>query len=407
MNEAVQSSFIDKGIHYKIQLTIQQADTFSILLYDEDQPERWEGLFNGQSINKLTTSAGNTKKVQIFFKMLQNAILGNSKEVSFAILSQQDINEMKSGSTSQMQSQSQSNISQMNSNLRYFILEQHTEFDRVKYPLRLICKPYSTDELKGIIRSLRSENKRLANSEQTNSQREKVQALEQQIYDLNGSIRRLAEEKDQVISSLRRQITDLEERARIRSASKNQTGVTSRQKTFRNNSNLRNSSNYGFSSGSNTRNTSNIKRKSITSTASGSNRTGLSSNRYQSNTRNSRFSSASSSAAGSRRSSASGSRRSSAAGSRKSSAAGSARSSASNSRPSSRSSNGSFKRFNPTEWVMNHQKSGGGSRNNSRNQSPANAHRPVKRVNSSNRGGVTPTDAHLKRLHALVQKKYL
>ena len=126
MNEAVQSSFIDKGIHYKIQLTIQQADTFSILLYDEDQPERWEGLFNGQSINQLTTRAGNTKKVQIFFKMLQNAILGNSKEVSFAILSQQDINEMKSGSTSQMQSQSQSNISQMNSNLRYIILEQHT-----------------------------------------------------------------------------------------------------------------------------------------------------------------------------------------------------------------------------------------------------------------------------------------
>lgn len=405
MNDNVQSSFIDKGIHYKIQLTIQQADTFSILLFDEDQPERWEGLFNGQSINKLTTQAGNTKKVQIFFKMLQNAILGNSKEVSFTIISQQDVIEMKNGSSSQIQSQSQSNVSQNNLNIRYFILEQHTEFDRVKYPLRLICKPYSIEELKGIIRNLRSENKRLSSSEQTSSQREKVQQLEQQIYDLNGSIRRLADEKDQVIFSLRRQITELEEKARVRNTSKNQMIVSTRQKTFRNNNSSIRNSNYGFSSGSNTRNTPTTKRKSI---ASGSSRTGLSSNnRYQSNTRNSRFSSASSSAGNSRRSSASSSRRSSAAGSKKNSAIGSARSSASNSRPSSRSSNGSFKRFNPTEWVMNHQHSGTGSRNNSRNQSPANAHKPVKRVNSSNRRGVTPTDAHLNRLHALVQKKYL
>lgn len=405
MNDAIQSSFIDKGIHYKIQLSIQQADTFSILLFDEDQPERWEGLFNGQSINNLTTRAGNTKKVQIFYKMLQNAILGNSNEVSFTILSQRDINEIKNGSNSQ--SQSQSTMSQINLNeARYFILEQHTEFDRVKYPLRLICKPYSTEELKSIIRSLRSENKRLASSEQTSSQREKVQALEQQIYDLNGSIRRLADEKDQVILTLRHQIADLEEKARIRNATKNQNSVSTRSKTFRN-SNSRNNSNFGLSSGSNTRNTSSTKRKTNTSMTNGGNRTGLSAkNRYQSNVRNSRFSSASSSGASSRRSSASGSRKSSAAGSRNNSGIGSARSSASNSRPSSRSSNGSFKRFDPTQWVMSHQKSGGSSRNNSRNQSPANAHRPVKRVNSSNRG-ITPTDAHLKRLHALVQKKYL
>ena len=317
---------------------------------------------------------------------------------------------MKSNSGSQSQSQTQVSMSQINlGEARYFILEQHTEFDRVKYPLRLICKPYSTDELKQIIRALRSENKRLASSEQTSTQREKVQALEQQIYDLNGSIRRLADEKDQIISSLRTQISDLEEKARIRNASKSQNGGNSRQKTFRNNSNIRNNnSNYGYSSASNNRNTPNTKRKPNTSITSGSNRTGLSSsNRYQSNVRNSRFSSASSSAASSRRSSANSSRRSSAAGSRKNSANGSARSSASNSRPSSRSSNGSYKRFDPTAWVKSHQQSGGGSRNNSRNQSPANAHKPVKRTGSSSRsGGITPTDAHLKRLHALVQKKY-
>ena len=197
MSETVESSFVNKGIHYKIQLCVQQSDTFSILLVDEDQPDRWEGLYNGHIINTLTTRAGNTKKIQIFYKMLQNAILNNSNEVSFTILSQRDIEEMTNVSQSQSNNTGNS-MNQLNqSESRYFILEQHTEFDQVKFPLRLMNKPYSTEELKAMIRSLRSENKRLSSFEQSNSQREKVRNLEQQIYDLNGSIRQLAEEKDQ------------------------------------------------------------------------------------------------------------------------------------------------------------------------------------------------------------------
>lgn len=394
MSETVEYSFVDKGIHYQIQLSVQQSDTFSILLIDEDQPDRWEGLYNGQIISKLTTSAGNTKKIQIFYKMLQNAILGNSNEVSFTILSQRDINEMKNVSQSQTNDTNNSISQSIQNETRYFILEQHTEFDRVKYPLRLMNKPYSIEELKVMIRSLRSENKRLSGYEQSNSQREKVRNLEQQIYDLNGSIRQLAEEKDQTIESLKKKIADLEEKARTRNVSKIQNNNISRQKTIRYSSN--NNSN------SISKNSSLTKKKQMVPTIG----RGTTTAKYKFN--NSRASSASSSAAGSRKSSASNSRKSSAAGSRKSSSANSrnssARSSASNSRPSSRNS---FKRFNPTEWVQSHQRnssannSRNGSRNNSRNQSPSG-------YNSIDRNkGVAQNDTHIKRLRALVQKKYI
>lgn len=404
MNEAVESNFIDKGIHYHVQLCIQQSDTFSILLIDEDQPERWEGLFNGQAISRLTTSAGNTKKVQIFYKMLQNAILNNSNEVSFTILSPIDINEMKNGSQSQSQmNDNGSTTIQLNHNeSRYFILEQRTEFDRVKYPLRLFNRPYTTEELKTIIRTLKSENKRLSSFEQTSNQRDKVRNLEQQIYDLNGSIRQLAEEKDHTIEILKQKIADLEEKARVRNA-KMQNSTITRQKTIRSNNNNSTSKNsYGS------------KKKPMVPTIGRA----TVNTKYQ--TKNSRFSSASSSAAGSRKSSATSSRKSSAACSRKSSAVGSrkssaassrsnsARSSASNSRPSSRNSNGSFKRFNPTEWVLNHQHSGGGSRNSSRNNSRnPSPNAQILPKNSYSSRGTSQNDVHLKRLRALVQKKYI
>lgn len=402
MNESVESSFIDKGTHYKISLNVQQADTFSIILLDEDQTDRWEGIFNGQTITNLTTRVGYKKKVQIFFKMLQNAILRNSDQVSFNILTNDQIEELK-GSSSQSSEQNTSVVQSAMRDSRYLILVQQTEYEIVRYPLRLLNKPFSVDELKGIIRLLKGENKRLANSEQANSQRERVQALEQQIYDLNGSIRHLAEEKDSIIANLRQQIENLEEKARVR-ASKNAYGsIASRQKNLRNNSG-NNSTNIRSNYGNHSRNTPSSQKKSGIN--SGITRSGISSSKYRSNIKNSRNSSGFSSAAGSRKSSAVGSRQASANGSRRNSALGSARSSAANSRPSSRSSNGSFKRFNPTEWVNSRKSSRGNSasnsRNASRNQSPA--YKPSKRVLSNK--GVSPTNAHLKRLRTLMEQKY-
>ena len=400
MDDVVETSLVEKGIHYRIKLSIHQADCFSIMLIDEDQPERWEGIFPGQTISKLTASAGSMKKVSIFWKMLQNAVLKNSQEVSYRILTQQEINDLTSNSLSSSKvSQSRSEMSDP----RYFILVQINEYDHTQFPLKLVKKPYSTDELKAIIRNLRSENNRLSKSEQSNNQKETVQALEQQIYALNGSMKKLADEKDQVIMALRRQITDLEEQARTRKAQKVvkksfRSNPPDSNKAARNRSRISNLSNSRTTPTSTRRKATNASNSRITS----------------SHLYNSRFSSASSSAGGSRRSSASNSRNSSAVNSRRSSAIGSARSSASNSRrnsannsrPSSRNSSSSFKRFNPTEWVRNHQSgnsSRNNSRNNSRNQSPMNLPRSAKR---NSRVGVTSTDKHLDRLHALIQNKY-
>ncbi|OHT10404.1 hypothetical protein TRFO_20374 [Tritrichomonas foetus] len=406
MDEVIEAAFVEKGIHYKIRLTVQQTDSFSILLIDEDQPERWEGIFTGQIISKLTDSVGSKKKVTIFWKMLQNAVLKNSHEVSYTILTQDEINELTNKSASQ--SSSRTSNSNMN-DARFFILEQINEFDHTKFPLRLYKKPYTFDELKAIIRNLKSENNRLQSSEQSSTQRERVQALEQQIYALNGSMKKLIDEKDSVINALRRQINDLEEQARNRP--KAQRTVGARKFTTNQNDSLRqNRVNRTGVSNNNSRNTPTTRKKTTTTTTT----VAKSNSRFNSsNMRNSRFSSASSSAAGSRRSSAANSRNSSVASSRRSSGVNSARSSASNSRrssannsrPSSRNSNGSFRRFNPTEWVRNHQ-SGGSSRNNSRNQSPMTSYKSTKRVSSNARGGVTPTDTHLNRLHALIQNKY-
>jgi coiled-coil domain-containing protein 61 len=323
MEEQMEAAFSLRGTSYRLQISICQVTTFSISLYDDDQLERWIGEFSAPFIEDLTRKAGSARSANVFWKMLQFAIAGTSSDITFDILSGQDVARMKSDSGGSLR---------INPNCEnmYLIVCYVTSFDQVRYPLLLHKKSYMPDEWRAIVRALKNDNRKLQNQVGASNQSELVHSLETQVYDLNAKMRDMLDEKDRTIADLKKKITTLE-KAQVR-ASKETAATKARQPI--------------------------TKRKA---------------NQL-------------------RRPSAGGQSASSSAGSRRSST-----------RSSSRGSSGSFKRFNPTEWIRNRQSSassGGSSWGSSSGPSPT--VRPRKKVNQ-----VRPRpETNLNRIRALVNQRY-
>ncbi|KAH0788783.1 hypothetical protein GPJ56_007465 [Histomonas meleagridis] len=204
-NEQIEAAFSVRGTNYKVRITVRQADVFNVLLLDEDIPDRWSGDFTGSFIEEMTRATGSFKRVSVFWKMLQVAISGTSEEVSLNILSQQDILAL------QKKSQLSSSSLKPTDDKKYLVITQSTQFDSVKYPLMLVRKPYTNDELCAIIRGLKSENRRLLTRiTQPPKQKDEIHSLEMQIYEINNTLKKVTEEKDAIINSLRRKISILE-----------------------------------------------------------------------------------------------------------------------------------------------------------------------------------------------------
>lgn len=375
-----------KGTNYRLQTSIKQACCFSVMLYDDDTPDRWSGDFTADYVQAITTKAGAQRSLQVFWKMMQCAIAGTSDEVSLTLLSEGEFRRMcaESQNKCSLSSAMFTSVEHM-----YVCIEHNTTFSSAKYPLKLKRQPYTHEELCAMIRALKGENRRLQANQAQAGQSELVQSLETQIYEMNRILKKVEKEKDDEIQYLKTKISDMEKKQ----AKANRVNRSFRAEPVRSRPAPRQTATAAGKRNSSIGRTSSERRQPARP-------------RYGINSRNSSASgSARSSAAGSRRSSAQSSRRSSAVGSARSSAAGSARSSAAGSRSSSRCSNGSFKRFDPTEWVKN-RKSGNSSRNSSRNQSPA-AGRPRKAParNPSFRAENSNSD-NMQRIRALIQRKY-
>jgi hypothetical protein len=87
MGDCLDRLFVRRGAHYSLRLTIRPASAFSILLINDDDPERWESTFSASEIRELTTRAGLTKAYNTFAQMIQFAIAEQSPELSFDVVS--------------------------------------------------------------------------------------------------------------------------------------------------------------------------------------------------------------------------------------------------------------------------------------------------------------------------------
>jgi hypothetical protein len=135
--------FVRSDTHYSLRLTLRLASAFSLLLINDDIPERWEGTFSAGRIRELTTRAGLAKTYSVFVQMLQLALSSSSEELSFDVIAPTDV-----GVDPAPEDEDER---------RYFVLVQTTQFDSISYPLPLVRRPFTYEELKIIIRQYRQE----------------------------------------------------------------------------------------------------------------------------------------------------------------------------------------------------------------------------------------------------------
>jgi coiled-coil domain-containing protein 61 len=201
MEDQSETPFSLRGTSHRLHIAICQVTTFAISLLDDDQMERWMGEFSAPFIEDLTRKAGSARSASVFWKMLQHAIAGTSSDITFEILSGQDVARMRSESSSRLNA---------NSDSMYLVVCYVTSFDQVRYPLLLHRKPYSLDEWRAIVRSLKSDNRKLQSQVAASSQTDVVHSLEAQVYELNVRVKQVHEEKDRVINELKQRIANFD-----------------------------------------------------------------------------------------------------------------------------------------------------------------------------------------------------
>jgi hypothetical protein len=134
--DSVTQMFVRGGAHYSARLTVNPGSAFTLLLINDDVPERWESTFPSPFIASLTEKVGHTKAFSAFVRMLQLALTGAADALDFDIVPRGDDDDDKV----------------------YFVVAQKGELDSALFPLPLSRRPFSIDELKVIVREYRKDN---------------------------------------------------------------------------------------------------------------------------------------------------------------------------------------------------------------------------------------------------------
>lgn len=214
MEDEIETVFTSRNVKYRLKLSVKRADTIGILLLDEDTPDRWAADITAAYIHEVTIRVGQVKDIAIFWKMLQAAATGKSREVSLGIMTPEDAAGLVRSSGSQ------SIIPR--DDKRFLVVTHITEFQTSRFPLLLTRAPYSMEELQSMIRRLKAENTRLkAAKPPTPEDSELVQQLQLQIFELNGQMAAMCTEKDEEIEKLQKKIDRLNNQLKT-----NRTGTT-------------------------------------------------------------------------------------------------------------------------------------------------------------------------------------
>lgn len=119
-------------------------------LEDKATGDVWTAQYSAEKIEENTQKTGSFKKYPIFIKMLLEAIAGSCSEVELDLLTYHDLELLKS------RKGYAKNMSSVNNNKRYLMLNYVAAFDKVHYPIQLNFEEVpSADRLKLTVRRLR------------------------------------------------------------------------------------------------------------------------------------------------------------------------------------------------------------------------------------------------------------
>eukprot|EP00927_Polykrikos_kofoidii_P032469 TRINITY_DN27653_c0_g1_i1.p1 TRINITY_DN27653_c0_g1~~TRINITY_DN27653_c0_g1_i1.p1 ORF type:complete len:647 (+),score=94.92 TRINITY_DN27653_c0_g1_i1:67-2007(+) len=138
-------------------LTISgNSDSLCVEVEHAEDGRRWTSRFASHFIEEITQRTGNTKKFDVFVRMLLSALAQESDAVYLDVLTARDL-EMLRRHANPQGPPSTSTAGQV-SDKRYLILTYRAEWDKVHYPLPLPLEERSEeDKLRGTVARLRSE----------------------------------------------------------------------------------------------------------------------------------------------------------------------------------------------------------------------------------------------------------
>ena len=80
---------------YRFSGIVINHDSFSLKIINENYTMRWGADFSANYIDDLTTKAGCTKRISVFWKMLLSIAKGESQTASIEVLTPQEVYEIK------------------------------------------------------------------------------------------------------------------------------------------------------------------------------------------------------------------------------------------------------------------------------------------------------------------------
>ena len=192
--------------NYKIYAKLEDDESISIALVNENNFSRFSRIFPKEKIEKLTESVGSQKPVKVFWKLVSSAIQKTSKQVSFFVLQETEIDQILSV-TRMTKKRKQNKKGKTNKNLNsdnkmskkieiqkkiYLFIHMKTEFENIYYPLVLKENKFSDREMLGMLVSLSKENKKLKTCvKKTENQKYIIQ----QVATLESKVKRMEMEK--------------------------------------------------------------------------------------------------------------------------------------------------------------------------------------------------------------------
>jgi coiled-coil domain-containing protein 61 len=135
-----------------------QDDKMVVQVQDELTTDQWRNTFDCRHIEELTHKTGNFKQFKVFINMLESAINKVSDSVSLELLTYSDLEKLRQRKTVHSKGYHNHHSSTDTPTKQYLILTYSSEFDRIHYPLALPYKGKSDPvQLQEIIKQLKKE----------------------------------------------------------------------------------------------------------------------------------------------------------------------------------------------------------------------------------------------------------
>ena len=176
---------------YRIAGQVLSQDAFTVIAIDETYTHRWAGNFSANFIDDITQKAGCVKRINVFWRMLLSAALGESQTVTLQVLTDDEIN------------------SNSDDGRIFIVITQQSEFDRFRYPLPLKVARFTYEEYEQTIQLLYEDNKNLKKALANSDSADQIAALEAQVGQYKQKVEDVRRHKDAKIAALKKKMQKL------------------------------------------------------------------------------------------------------------------------------------------------------------------------------------------------------